>query len=242
MLSVFSFTFSSVKDIKASEVTNDEILQAPQSNVDNSIKNHIINEVLKTEQFQRYKDETKIIQIPRKNIFVNEFTDENDNTIYSVEFVFEQRLAENSNNLAYVEFKYDRSKNEVIFDQSLYSKFAEYNGETYIHIKSEILGEHYYDFYLSEDGEIYDSEFNLKTSDEFFNDVINNSSNNDQFTTYGFCEYAIAALCGTGGGAACWAAAAGLGITTGVGGFALSTVCALISSLGCQAASDSICG
>lgn len=57
-----------------------------------------------------------------------------------------------------------------------------------------------------------------------------------------WCEWAVGALCGAGGGAACYALALALGITTGIGGFSLATVCALIGSLGCTAATKKICG
>lgn len=58
----------------------------------------------------------------------------------------------------------------------------------------------------------------------------------------GFCEWAVGALCGTGGGAACYGACIALGLVSGPGGLGCAAVCALIASLGCTAATNKICG
>jgi halocin C8-like bacteriocin domain-containing protein len=59
---------------------------------------------------------------------------------------------------------------------------------------------------------------------------------------HSFCEWAMAALCGTGGGLACYLLAVSLGITTGLGGLALAVICGLIAALGCYAATIYVCG
>lgn len=61
-------------------------------------------------------------------------------------------------------------------------------------------------------------------------------------TPNSFCTWAMAALCGTGGAAACYGLAALLGITTGLGGLALAVVCGLIVALGCTGATLYVCG
>jgi len=63
-----------------------------------------------------------------------------------------------------------------------------------------------------------------------------------KIATFGWCEWVVGALCGTGGGIACFALAAALGITTGVGGLTLAGVCGLIGALGCTGATLTICG
>ncbi len=56
-----------------------------------------------------------------------------------------------------------------------------------------------------------------------------------------FCTWAMAALCGIGGGAACWALAVALGIKTLGAGFGISVICGLIASLGCAGATIVVC-
>lgn len=64
----------------------------------------------------------------------------------------------------------------------------------------------------------------------------------DTTRSRGVCEWAMGALCGTGGGAACYGACAALGLVSGPGGLGCAAVCALISSLGCTAATKKVCG
>jgi halocin C8-like bacteriocin domain-containing protein len=104
-----------------------------------------------------------------------------------------------------------------------------------------------YNFNVDPDGKLTDSNGNtvditkaISDSEKVLADM--NATNAKEFGTTSFCSYAISALCGTGGGVACYAAAGALGITTGVGGLGLAAVCSLISSLGCSAATDRICG
>lgn len=55
-------------------------------------------------------------------------------------------------------------------------------------------------------------------------------------TAAGICEWAVAALCGTGGGIGCYGACIALGLVNGPGGIGCAAVCALIASLGCTEA------
>jgi halocin C8-like bacteriocin domain-containing protein len=61
-------------------------------------------------------------------------------------------------------------------------------------------------------------------------------------TAAGICEWAVAALCGTGGGIGCYGACIALGLVNGPGGIGCAAVCALIASLGCTEATHKICG
>lgn len=64
----------------------------------------------------------------------------------------------------------------------------------------------------------------------------------DSTRSRGVCEWAMGALCGTGGGVACYGACVALGLVSGPGGLGCAAVCALISSLGCTAATNKVCG
>lgn len=58
----------------------------------------------------------------------------------------------------------------------------------------------------------------------------------------GVCEWAVGALCGTGGGVACYFVCIGLGLVSGPGGVGCAAACALVGSLGCIGATNAICG
>ncbi|GAB3651834.1 halocin C8-like domain-containing protein [Glycomyces tarimensis] len=64
----------------------------------------------------------------------------------------------------------------------------------------------------------------------------------DDVSQQGVCEWAVGALCATGGGAGCYGACVALGLVSGPGGLGCATVCSLIAFLGCQAATETICG
>ncbi|MCC3761798.1 hypothetical protein K3N28_01755 [Glycomyces sp. TRM65418] len=64
----------------------------------------------------------------------------------------------------------------------------------------------------------------------------------DDMSQQGVCEWAVGALCATGGGAGCYGACIALGLVSGPGGLGCATVCSLIAFLGCQAATEAICG
>lgn len=61
-------------------------------------------------------------------------------------------------------------------------------------------------------------------------------------TIEGTCENLVVGLCAAAGGAGCYAACVGLALTTGPGGLACATVCAIISGYGCSEAQNRICG
>lgn len=65
---------------------------------------------------------------------------------------------------------------------------------------------------------------------------------NPEYQTMGWCEWAVGALCGTGGGVACYGACAALGFANGIAGLSCAAVCGLISALGCTGATAAICG
>lgn len=60
---------------------------------------------------------------------------------------------------------------------------------------------------------------------------------------FGFdlCETAVTALCGTGGGAACYGVCVGLGFVAGAAGLACAAVCGTVAALGCAGAVNAIC-
>ena len=60
--------------------------------------------------------------------------------------------------------------------------------------------------------------------------------------TAGVCEWAVAAICGTAGGVACYGACLALGLVGGPGGLGCTVVCGLIVSLGCAGAVGIVCG
>nr|WP_068982960.1 MULTISPECIES: hypothetical protein [Lysinibacillus] len=79
------------------------------------------------------------------------------------------------------------------------------------------------------------------TQDEFYKQAVQQMGGS-KIVTFRWCEWVVGALCGTGGEIACFALAAALGITPGVGGLTLAGVCGLIGALGCTGATLAICG
>ncbi|NOK57773.1 MAG: hypothetical protein GFH27_549287n77 [Chloroflexi bacterium AL-W] len=61
-------------------------------------------------------------------------------------------------------------------------------------------------------------------------------------TVNGTCEALVIGLCGAAGGAGCYGACLALALTTGPGGLACATVCAIIGAYGCAEAQSRICG
>ena len=128
----------------------------------------------------------------------------------------------------------DKGKNT---NHMMYSKFVKYNNKEYINMKGILNGKPYYEFNIDQKGHYYDKNFKHTSKDEIEKDSAKNLPPKER----GWCEWAVGALCGTGGAAGCWATATALGITTGWGGFSLATICGLISSLGCTGATNYIC-
>lgn len=67
-------------------------------------------------------------------------------------------------------------------------------------------------------------------------------SQNENSTQFISCDQAVTALCGLGGGAACYGACLALGLVSGPGGLGCAAVCGLIAALGCAEAQRRICG
>jgi halocin C8-like bacteriocin domain-containing protein len=55
------------------------------------------------------------------------------------------------------------------------------------------------------------------------------------------CEWAVGALCGTGGAVGCYGACVALGLVNFPGGLGCAAVCGLIAGLGCTGATEAIC-
>ncbi|MHB7942304.1 halocin C8 precursor-like protein [Staphylococcus capitis] len=237
-VTVVSLTFNGnlSKPAKAEEKNQ---VTKPQSNVSETIKHKMITKIKASKQYKNYASDTSINQINKENIIVTKTkSKENKNSVYTVSFIFGEKLAKKNKHLSMVEFKYNTGNKKVFYDHAMYTKFIHHNGKKFINVSGSVSGNKYYEFNLGQDSKLYDKNFKLTTQ----KNIENQSYKNLPPRNRGWCEWAVGALCGTGGGAACYAAAAGLGITTGVGGFALATVCSLIGSLGCTAATNKICG
>lgn len=234
-VTVISLTFSGypVRQAKAEEQKQ---VTKPQSNVDKITKDNIVGKIKKSKSYANYANNTSINQVSNDNIIVTKDKNKN-NSVYTVSYIFGKKLADKNNHLTMVEFKYNTGNKEVFYDHAMYSKFVYHNNKKFINIKGTVSGNNYYEVNLGQDNKLYDKDFNVTNQKNIENQSVKNLSPKKE----GWCEWAVGALCGTGGGAACYGTAAGLGITTGVGGFALATVCSLISSLGCTAATNKIC-
>ncbi|UXH46118.1 halocin C8 precursor-like protein [Rossellomorea vietnamensis] len=237
--SVFSFTGKAGAE--------EPLFTKGESNVDNQEFNHIRNSLKKTEEYQLYKTTSKINSISTDQIVINTVEGTKGKIAY-IEFIF-GKFTSKSNGLAYVQFTYDTKAEKVISHQDL---FAQKVDDENINLKMLYHFNHnqkeIYDVTIDKDGLLFDKD-GLEISQEDFlsNGQLNIKSlttpnGQDEIGALGFCEYAVAGLCGTGGGVACYGVAAALGITTGLGGLGLAAVCSLIGSLGCAAASDQICG
>lgn len=243
VIMLVSSAFGSVGTASAS--AESPMFKNGTSNVNQKEFNQIRNALKGTEEYQKYKKDTKINSISKENIIINT-VDGPKGSIAYVEFVF-NKFAKKSDNLAYVQFTYDVKNADVITDQATYAK--KLDGErikisTFFNLDG--VQTKIYDIVIDNEGTMFDENELVITPEKFIIDAEKNikdaGKNIDEASTYAtFCEYAISALCGTGGGVLCYAAAGALGITTGVGGVALAGVCALIGSIGCTAASDRIC-
>ena len=198
---------------------NNEVSK-PQSNVDSKTKQNIIKKIKKSNAYKKHANSTSIDSIKDDDIIVHLDKGKNTN-VYSINYVFGKKLAKMNDNLAMIELKYNEANNEVFYNHMMYSKFVKYNNKEYINMK----------------GHYYDKNFKHTSKDEIEKDSAKNLPPKER----GWCEWAVGALCGTGGAAGCWATATALGITTGWGGFSLATICGLISSLGCTGATNYIC-
>jgi len=112
-----------------------------------------------------------------------------------------------------------------------------HNNEKYVNLTNYVGDKKYYEFNIK-DGNLYNSNFEKVNKQQ----LQDSASANLGAQKEGWCEWAVGALCGGGGAAGCYGVAAALGITTGIGGLSLATVCGIISSLGCTAATKKICG
>ncbi|EHM70559.1 hypothetical protein SEVCU012_0541 [Staphylococcus pettenkoferi VCU012] len=164
--------------------------------------------------------------------------DKGENTnVYSVNYVFGKKLAKQNKNLAMIELKYNEANKKVFYDHMMYSKFVKHDNKKFINMKGVLNDKPYYEFNIDQNGQYYDENFKTTTKNKIEEDSYKNLPPKER----GWCEWAVGALCGTGGAGGCWAAAAALGITTGWGGFSLATICGLITSLGCTGATNYIC-
>ncbi|MFK8795027.1 halocin C8 precursor-like protein [Planococcus plakortidis] len=219
------------------------------SNVSQKEFNQIRNTLKKTDEYQVYKKISKINAISTDNIIINTVPGSKGDIAY-VEFIFDE-LAEQSENLAYVQFTYDVANRDVITDQALFAK--QMDGDN-INIQAvfNLDGKQteVYNVTVDNEGGLWDQDGLEVSHEDFVANAEKNikgasqnaSENGNEFVAYAsFCEYAVGALCGTGGGVACYALAGALGITTGLGGLGLAAICALVGSVGCTAATDQIC-
>ncbi|PTG82036.1 hypothetical protein BU644_11475 [Staphylococcus chromogenes] len=164
--------------------------------------------------------------------------DKGENTnVYSVNFIFGKDLARKNNNLSMIELKYNESNKDIFYNHIMYSKFVKHNHKEYINLKGILNDKPYYEFNIDQKGHYYDQNFKITSKDKIEEESFKNLPPKER----GWCEWAVGALCGTGGAGGCWAAAAALGITTGWGGFSLAAICGLITSLGCTGATNYIC-
>lgn len=224
------------------------------SNVSQKEFNQIRNSLKATEEYQAYKEHSKINAISKENIVINTVGGPRGDIAY-VEFVF-GKFAKQSDNLAYAQFTFDVENTDVISDQAIYAERLD-NEDIHINVLYNLEGHQteIYNITVDNEGTIFDENGLVVNADDFIvnaekniknaGDIVRGNgenANTDEFSTFGFCEYAVGALCGTGGGVACYALAGALGITTGVGGVSLAAVCALVGSVGCTAATNQICG
>lgn len=208
----------------------------PTSNVDSKTKQDIINKIKKSDVYKKHANSTSINSIKDENIIVHLDKGKNTN-VYSVNFIFGKELAQKNNNLAMIELKYNEANKDIFYNHMMYSKFVKHNNKEYINMKGILNDKPYYEFNIDQKGHYYDQNFKITSKDKIEEESFKNLPPKER----GWCEWAVGALCGTGGAGGCWAAAAALGITTGWGGFSLATICGLITSLGCTGATNYIC-
>ncbi|WP_211655516.1 halocin C8 precursor-like protein [Planococcus alpniumensis] len=238
---IVSSAFSSVGAVNAET----SMFEKGTSNVEQNEFNQIRNALKNTEEYQAYKENTKINSISKGDIIINT-VDGSKGDIAYIEFVF-GGLAKTSDNLAYVQFTYDVKNGDILTNQAVYAENID-QGKIRINAFYNLDGNQteIYDITVDTAGTIFDEKGLMLSHDDFVasaeHKIQQAGKNADEFGAYAsFCEYAVGALCGTGGGVLCYAAAGALGITTGIGGLGLAAVCALIGSVGCTAATDQIC-
>lgn len=73
-------------------------------------------------------------------------------------------------------------------------------------------------------------------------DYVEHVRSQNENSTLISCDQAVTALCGLGGGAACYGACLALGLVSGPGGLGCAAVCGLIAAVGCAEAQRRICG
>lgn len=230
---LLSFCFSlGIRDASAES----KAVSKPTSNVDSKSKQDIIRKIKKSDIYKKHANSTSINSIKDENIIVHLDKGENTN-VYSVNFIFGKELARKNNNLSMIELKYNESNKDIFYNHMMYSKFVKHNNKEYINMKGILNDKPYYEFNIDQKGHYYDQNFKITSKDKIEEESFKNLPPKER----GWCEWAVGALCGTGGAGGCWAAAAALGITTGWGGFSLAAICGLITSLGCRGATNYIC-
>ncbi|PYZ97627.1 hypothetical protein CR205_03255 [Alteribacter lacisalsi] len=246
---VFFFAnMSAGTGIMAQDSEPPELRTEFSSNVSNKEFNQIRNGLKHTDAYKAYKDMSMINAVPNRDIIINTVEGENGTYAY-VEFMLDAHKASMSDNLVYAQFTYHLDEQRVVSDHGLYAMELD---DDYINLKMLYnvngTGVEVYDVNVDVDGKMSDIdgleilEEDFIASSELKIKSILDELDPEEMGSNSFCEYALAALCGAGGGAGCYAAAAALGITTGIGGVSLAIVCGAISSVGCTAASDQICG
>lgn len=236
LMIILGLSFGDLSNASASN--SNQNLDKPESNVNEKTKENYIEFIKKSDRYKKYANETDIDKVKKDNIIVeNNQTEDGKKNVYTVSFIFGEKLAKANNNLATVNFKYAKEKDSIFFDSSLYAKYVNHDNEKYVNLTSHINDQKYYEFNIK-DGKLYNSNFEEVDKQE----IKDTSATNLGVQKEGWCEWAVGALCGGGGAAGCYGAAAALGITTGIGGLSLATVCGIISSLGCTAATKKICG
>ncbi|WP_432741257.1 halocin C8 precursor-like protein [Staphylococcus equorum] len=205
-----------------------------KSNVSTKTKKKIINIIKTSKEYKEYATSTSIDSINDENVIVHLNKGENTN-VYSINYIFGKNLAKQNNNLAMVELKYNEANGKVFYAHSMYTKFVKHNGNQFVNLQGVLNNKPYYNFNLGKDGKLYNENFKVSSKKEIEADSYKNLPHKER----GWCEWAVGSLCGTGGAGGCWAVA--LGITTGLGGFGIATICGLITSLGCIGATNYIC-
>jgi len=209
-------------------------LEVPKSNVNDKKFDEILTLVKQTEKYKDLSSKTVINDLTKKDIVINTINS-NGKKIATISFIIGKKIQ--TDNLAYVELVYDIEKNVVNTSKLLYGYLKENN---LINISMTVNDEKAFSMDINEKGEIIQND-TVISQDDFYNQAVEEMQK-DSISTSGWCEWTMAALCGAGGAAACYALAIGLGLTTGIGGLGLATVCGLIASLGCTAATKKVCG
>lgn len=210
---------------------NEQCLAIPESNVSDNEFQSILDSLKGTSEYQSILNSTQVSKVSSDNVIINQDTSED---IYTVEFIMGQDLAK-IDNLAYIKFTLNKESDKVLTTEKIY---AESGDENSINLTMFVNDSHIFDMEINKDGKIVSDSGGLISNDDFYDEVVADLDSQVGPIMRGWCEWAMGALCG----AACYAVAAALGITTGLGGLALATVCGLITALGCTAATKKVCG